>query len=420
MACFYLPSYQWADLYGTVDSWVEISSQPSSSSLSSIGDEIVTTGLRVQDDQRTRRRRAPRLGAPTHLNITRTQSTEDTSSQEEHEESESESDRVMTSSNEGPIMAPYTQRPQFPTAESAPQSSASDRSGPEASDDDDENRTAINYPINSENCFTPLPNAFSHPPSTHRRNTARQVPGSYFPATRPTPVSRPSTRHSYPTTIQGRRHSHVTQNPLSPSFNTTTEHDEALRASLNSLLSVAAAARALPKSKQPVQAVAPRTNRVDPMTFRLVPESALQPQQTSTPRHVQEPTFKPTLRRTSTSATSTSATSAEQQLKDAACKRKAGTRSSSRERRALKKARRSASSEDLHVTPTLLTWVVSAGIVVCLSALSFSAGYSMGKQAGRLEGLETIGDEQLRSCAREAGRSSLGLKRSLARSAIQV
>ncbi|KAI1031036.1 hypothetical protein LB504_001018 [Fusarium proliferatum] len=38
------------------ESWVEVASQPSSSSLSSIGDEIVTTGLRVGNPYVRRRR----------------------------------------------------------------------------------------------------------------------------------------------------------------------------------------------------------------------------------------------------------------------------------------------------------------------------------------------------------------------------
>ena len=410
MACFYLPSYQWADFYDTVDSWVEIASQPSSSSLSSIGDEIVTTGLRVQGDQRTRRRRAQRSGAPTHLNIVRSHSLGGTSSQEEYEESESESDRVMTSSNEGPVMAGNIFRSDTAAGGSAPQSSASEEDHTHISDDDDENRTAINYPINNENCFTPLPNAFSHPPSGQRRGSTQQVPGSYFPATRPAPAHRSSARHSFP---DAPRPSHMPQNPLSPSFNAAVEHDEALKASLHSLLSVAAAARGLKgEGKRPASTSAPlRSNRIDPMTFRLVPESALQ--HTPSPQ-VQEPTFKPTIRRTSTQSTATTSDQKEG-------KRKAVPgRSSSRERRSLKKARRSESREDLHVTPTLLTWVVSAGVVVFLSALSFSAGYSVGKEAGRIEASTFAADEQLRSCAREAGRSSLGLKRSLARSAIQV
>lgn len=69
------------------ESWVEIASQPSSSSLSSIGDEIVTTGLRVQHDPNSRRRRRVQAGAPQYILLEPRQTT---SSQEEYEESESE------------------------------------------------------------------------------------------------------------------------------------------------------------------------------------------------------------------------------------------------------------------------------------------------------------------------------------------
>lgn len=413
MACYYYYSSDYTDFYALVDSWVEVSSQPSSSSLSSVADEIVTTGLRVQDDPRTRRRRANRPGAPTHLHITRTQSVGGTSSQEEYEESESESDRIMTSSGEGPIMATPLSRATSTALSRGQTSSASAESAGPVSDDD-ENRTAVNQPIGNDTCFTPLPNAFSHPPSSQLRNASQPVPGSYFPATRPT-MNRLSTRHSMSSTTEQRRHSHISQNPLSPSFNAAAEHDEMLRASLTGLLSVAAAARSLSKTdpKGPSQtAPPPRSNRVDPMTFRLVPESALQH---SSP--TQEPTFKPTIRRTSTNSTSTTSERQNEHKRKALA---APARSSSRERRAMKKARRSTSTEDLHVTPTLLTWVVSAGVVMFLSALSFGAGYSIGKEAGRLEAGSFAADEQLRTCAQEAGRSSLGLKRSLARSAIQV
>ena len=111
-----------------VESWVEIASQPSSSSLSSIGDEIVTTGLRVQPDSNARRRRrAPLL--PTHINLEQRHT--GTSSQEEYDESESDEDRVMTSSNEhiSPPPRLSMSRPEY--------DNASD------SDDDDENATAL-------------------------------------------------------------------------------------------------------------------------------------------------------------------------------------------------------------------------------------------------------------------------------------
>lgn len=412
MALYYHFCTESANFYNLVDSWVEVSSQPSSSSLSSVADEVVTTGLRVQDEPRMRRRRTTGH-APTHLSIARTQSAGGTSSQEEYEESESESDRIMTSSGEGPMLAAPMPRSNNLVAANQPQPI---NSQPMSDDDDDENKTAINYPLKHEECFTPQPNAFTHPPGNRVRHGSQPVPGSYFPPSRPGPTHRPSTRHSVPMAAE-RRQSHLPQNILSPSFNAAAEHEEALRASLSGLLSVAAAARGLPKAdakRLNATTAPPRSGRVDPMSFRIVPESALPT--TSPPQH-QEPTFKPTIRRTSTNSTSTTS---ERQNEH---KRKALTtpgRNSSRERRALKKARRSASSEDLYVTPTLLTWVVSAGVVVFLSALSFSAGYSMGKEAGRIEAGSLATDDQLRTCAREASRSSMGLKRSLARSAIQT
>lgn len=428
MGWYFQPYDQYTDFF-TLDSWVEISSQPSSSSLSSINDEIVTTGLRVQHDPRQRRRRVVRPGAPSTLNIsTGPSSIGGTSSQEEYEESESESDHIMTSSGEGPhpgarvCHADGTSPALFPST----------RDGAAQESSDDENRTAINYPINNDACFTPQPNAFSHPPSSgHVRTASQPVPGSYFPTQRPS--SRPTTRHSLPTQHDQSRQ-HMPQNILSPSYNAALQHDEALRASLSTLLSCAAAARGLKgETKRPQihPATQPRGNRIELMSFRLLPESAL-PVASSPPTHnaMQEPTFKPTLRRTSTSTTSTSASPAHMTLPHfKEPKRKSRPHSKDRGRNSVKKVRRSSSSEELNgISPTLLTWVVSAGVVVVLSALSFSAGYSIGKEAGRFEAStfggagvgNAGGDEVLRGCAREAGRTSMGLKRSLARSAVQV
>ena len=402
-----------------LDSWVEVASQPSSSSLSSVGDEVATNGLRVQHHPRDRRRRTLRHNAPSNLNtFHRLRSAEDISSQEEYEESESESDRVMTSSGEGPIIPSHIAN--RPSPNLAVPSSTSEGATQQTSDtDDDENRTAINYPIRNDQCFTPQPNAFSHPPSRQLRNTSQHAPGSYFPSQRRD--QRPSNRTSF-STQDPNRPSHMPQNIISPSYNAAAQHDEALRTSLSTLLSCAAAARGLPKpsdNKRVSTAIAPPqprgNNRVEPMSLRLVPESALP---ANSPPHFQEPTFKPTIRRGSTSTSTSSEHLKENKRKATA----SSGRSSSRERRALKKARRSASSssEEMQVSPTLFTWVISAGVVVFLSALSFSAGYSLGKEAGRLEMGSGVSDEQIRSCAREAGRSSMGLKRTLARSAVVV
>jgi hypothetical protein len=62
------------------------------------------------------------------------------------------------------------------------------------------------------------------------------------------------------------------------------------------------------------------------------------------------------------------------------------SRSSSKDR-ATKKAKCSARNGDVDdvVPSSLLTWVLSAGVVVLVSALSFSAGYVLGREVGRAE-----------------------------------
>ncbi|KAI9710671.1 MAG: hypothetical protein M1820_002504 [Bogoriella megaspora] len=404
------------------ESWIEVASNPSASSLSSAGgDDIVTTGLRVQHDI-ARQRRQPRPTAHHYLETGQRPRSAEGSSQDEYEESESESDRVMSSSNEGlqvPSLLPSPQRPY----------SSSEDGASEAVSDDDENSTAINYRP-SDTCFTPQPNAFSHPPGQHS-SAPQSVPGSYFPQTN-RPVNRNSVqRHSY----SHPRQQHSPFNVISPSHQ--ADHDAALRASLSTLLSCAAAARGLPKSSTRSNTAAPQqSNRIDANTLRLVPESVAlgQSNPASSPG---EPTFNPTLprpsspSRTTSSESKNSTTAASKNAKRKAGANTSGTvnapnsgRSSSKDRRASKKPRRSANTaahwastsgdvNDLNISPTLLTWVVSAGVVVLVSALSFGAGFSMGREAGRVEvlGLDGLGaegglrnaSESLIGCGREAG-----------------
>lgn len=388
-------AWSWPLLFGqpvankpTTDSWIEISSQPSSSSLSSVNDEIITTGLRVQQEPHDRRRRRLRQGTPSHLNITsRAPSVGATSSQEEYDESESDEDRVMTSSTEGLRIPPSRARG---VKSPALQSTASD------DDEDEDDRTAINYPINTntntntnDHCFTPQPNAFSRP-SGHRPGTRSQpVPGSYFPSTgddRPITSRHPSTRQSYPSN----QTQHSPYNIISPNHNAAADHDAALRASLSTLISFAGAARGLAKKSQPPTS-APRqaSTRMNPSALRMVPESALREGSESPARAdlFNESTFKPTLRRASTSTTA----SADRSSIKAEAKRKAAAsgRACSKDRRVTKKRKNSSTygyaDGEMFVTPTLLTWVMVAGVGVFISALSFSAGYAMGKEAGRFE-----------------------------------
>jgi hypothetical protein len=55
--------------------------------------------------------------------------------------------------------------------------------------------------------------------------------------------------------------------------------------------------------------------------------------------------------------------------------------------------------------------MISAGVVLVFSAISFSAGYAWGKEVGRFEGMEGV-EALSRGCGREAVRSGAGgLKR---------
>lgn len=348
------------------ESWVEVSSQPSSSSLSSVtADDGLIPGFRVQQGPNARRRR--RLHRSISAQVQGEQRLRPRSatgsSQEEYDESESESDRIMSSSNEG-------LQPRFMQQESPPAATSS-ASENLPSDEDDHTALGINTtgPV-----FTPQPNAFSHPPIRYSSCQAQSaaVPGSYFPPQVPT--ARPATQ----------RHSYTSQC-------TTTRYDDALRASLSTLLSCAAAARALPKRDQPQRTLAgPSSNRIEPSTLRLVPESAL-----SSPAR---PSPHPLQRQSSSSAPSIQG--------------KGKRKSCSRDRHDTKKKRKGATGiEEMLISPTLMTWVVSAGVVVLFSAISFSAGFAYGKEYGRLE----VAGGGGAGCAREVAASGRGYTGSLRR-----
>lgn len=344
-------------------SWIEVGSRPSSSSRSSATDEIITTGLTVQHDS-NRHRRNRRLQAlsqfqpsagPTHPG--------GSSSQEEFEESESESDRVMSSET------------------------MSERDEEEG----DENATAVNYPRSTPRStpqeFQPRPNAFSH--ANDQQKVIRPQSGTISTLGR-NPRLSSQRQQSYP--------QHTPYNMLVPSYH--PDHDEALRASLSTLLSAAAAVRGLPKPGQPRPAPPPSA-RLDPTSLHMVPESVALGDVSEEPSSpcaasVCCPTDK-SKRKTSPPASS-------------------ATRSSSKDRRAVKKARKTGPMIE-EISPTLLTWVVSAGVVVLVSALSFSVGYVVGKEAGHAEaiGQMSAAGGGAGRCGKEAAAglqgTSLGLRK---------
>jgi hypothetical protein len=397
------------------DSWIEISSQPSSSSLSSAGDhEIVTAGLQVQQtvDARRKRRRRVHARASTGMQHQRPSSAAD-SSQDEYEESESESDKILSSSNE------ELDSNKVPHIIATLQCAA---------EDEDDNLTAIGTGTSDNNVFTPQPNAFSHPPSSKgNRSTSGSTvaPDSYFPSTLATASAPSSTRLSSNPTITPRHvqssrprlsqaqssprtSSHSPYNAVAPSHNYHPDHDAALRASLSTLLSCAAAVRGSPKQHE--SSAQPTSNRPvgissQPTTFRLVAGCHFGDNRELPTR----PSLTTRYPRAPISGSSPSPPSSPKQA--ATAKRKA--REQSKDRHAKKSrstVRSGSSSEDAIISPTLMSWMISAGVVIVFSAISFSAGYAWGKEVGRFEGVSGMGTEGA-SCGREVMRSGTGLRK---------
>ena len=368
-----------ADMDASIESWIDLESRPSSSSLSSATDEIITTGLTVQYDSNVHRRnRRVRGGGQFQIGTGhRAINVEENSSQEEYEESESESDRVMTSSNEA--IQPSLLRHEVPSRTS--QSAASSESMSERDvdyDDMDENATAVNYPRSSRQEFRPRPNAFTHP---HSQEPIRSQSGTVYTSRR---NARPALQQqqSYP--------QHSPYNAVAPHHQ--ADHDAALRASLSTLLSAAAAVRGLPKPGK--SRAAPITStRVDPTSLRMVPESVA---------------LGDISEETGSSHRTVSSTPSDESKRKAGPLSGASVRSNSKDRRAVKKIQKTSPLIE-EVSPTLMTWVVSAGVVVLVSALSFSAGYVIGKETGHAEAFGQLGGASAEAgrCGKEAAAAGL-------------
>ncbi|KAI9882019.1 MAG: Delta(24)-sterol C-methyltransferase [Watsoniomyces obsoletus] len=384
------------------ESWVEISSRPSSSSLSSAAaDEIVTTGLRVHHrgshaPRPPKRRRGPLARSNLHPAPTGSRS-----SQDEYDETESEEDQIMTSSNEHVNAAASPSDGSGPSEGDEHHDAGQDE---DHDDDEDENSTALG--VGQATGFTPQPNVFSHPPRSQQRGT-RSDPASYFAPRNshaPTSGRPPSARHPQ----------HSPYNLITPSHQ--ADHDAALRASLSTLLSCAAAARGLSKpARFPARAGPVSGSGVQPETLQIVSESTrfgTEPSHDSAksvPSSGVGPTleerdhhdemnggrFVPRTTKTKRKTLASSPVKGHSSAKD-------------HQQRVSKKAQRTALLEGNSISPSLLTWVLSAGVVVLVSAISFSAGYAMGKEVGRTEVSVMDWSDEGKSCGREAVR---GLRR---------
>ncbi|KAL6869276.1 hypothetical protein ACO1O0_000600 [Amphichorda felina] len=364
------------------ESWVEVSSQPSSSSLSSIGDEIVTTGLQV-GGQYGRRRRMPasaRSLPQQHTAVYAGMSSQDDADDDDSSASDDDDDRPLASSAEN--------------IPSAPEEVGADDS--DADSDDGDNATALGGRVSDRPVFRPQPNAFSHPPSHPHRSYSTNA------AMPPHPHSG-FTRPSFSQRSQTRVH-RGGPNFMSPSAR--EDNDAALRASLTTLLSCAAAARGLPKSREEAEAQRVARNGVgpsdQPMNLRFVPESELMDEQ-QPPRGQDDPV--------GTHKRSTPARSPSRADEDA----KRQTRSASAGGRAARTTRKKTSPavQEALISPTIFTWAVSAGVVVLVSVVGFGAGYIIGREVGRQDALAASvgGVNETASCGREAFRGSTGTLR---------
>lgn len=103
-------------------------------------------------------------------------------------------------------------------------------------------------------------------------------------------------------------------------------------------------------------------------------------------------------------------------------KRKSQNQNNAKDKERVVKKKRTGNTDEISyftfglgygvVSPTFLTWVVSAGVVVLVGVVGFSAGYAMGREAGFQEGSFTSSSATATggggSCAKEVVRGGGG------------
>lgn len=280
-------------------------------------------------------------------------------------------------------------------------------------DDDDENATALGVRRSTiSNTFRPQPNAFSHPPShLHRRATSSAIPES-SQGPRPPMSQRSQTRASPrgPTL-------------MAPAYQ--ADHEEALRSSLTTLLSCAHAAGLRKKEAEFGNAgIQPASSQPMGM-MRIVQESELMDEATPGPSTAARPPLlqsqlrvPPNLRPARTASNSSAPsvpesttsheTTTQPEVEKPTGKRASEPKSDNKSPRAAKKKRTASpvgrfSDSSALISPTMLTWVVSAGVLVLVvgfGAVSFVIGREVGRQEGAA-GFSSMSAGNV-SCAREA------------------
>jgi len=217
-------------------------------------------------------------------------------------------------------------------------------------------------------------------------------------------------------------------------------HDEVLMASLSTLLSCAAAARGLPKVSQqgasspgggPSRVPAMSSSRVQLDTLHLVHDQVMS--EPHKPSATVAGTTSPKERTTTTSTSTRAMVSADYTTRShrprspspintapgdsskkpiTTTKKRSSSTGKPRTRSSSPRRRSSRLTSTLSSTDaSLLTLAVSAGAVIILSAISFSAGYVLGKEVGKVEAETVVGVVVGRtgSVVREAQRGGRGL-----------
>lgn len=181
--------------------------------------------------------------------------------------------------------------------------------------------------------------------------------------------------------------------------NHAADHDEALRASLSTLLSCAAAARGLAKSPtqsqqmgaQQQQPPAQQGGRVAVEGIRVVRQGDLPSAASGSITGKSRRSSVGSASGSATPASSAPSPSEKQSKRDG--KKKTSTSSSPKSRSPRRsRSRVRAENESEQPGVSYMTLAVSAGALVLLSAITFSAGYAMGREVGKSEGglLESV------------------------------
>lgn len=245
----------------------------------------------------------------------------------------------------------------------------------------------------------------------HDQRNPHRVPGRY--STNSVHQFQQSLQSNPSYSFLRHRNSHSSGNSgryLHSCTETKADHDQALMASLSTLLSCAAAARGLPKvshqgtssPRGPSRVPPMSTSRVQLDTLQLVPDQVIvekgsaaelrfgegqvnAPAVTLPQNHISRPRQRASTRSSLSSRDSSKRRPAES---DESKKRSLSgggsvrTRSSSpRSTHRLSKLTSTLSSTDA----SILTLAVSAGAMLILSAISFSAGYVFGREIGKAE-----------------------------------